>query len=171
MGRKREGRTISKPILASIMSRTRSATLPISIIEFKSLLHSMNVNRRSFPISVEQNVSYASSSISLPVQVSPETTVTQPFTSPILIFVYLLTRLFRSVVLPTPDGPTIATMIGGAEVSVGVRLISGTCSRVWACSAVRRPWRAALRPDLGAKAWGRARIVQQAGSCQDKRIQ
>lgn len=42
--------SISKPNEASIRSRTRSATFAMSIMEFISLLHSINVMRRFFPI-------------------------------------------------------------------------------------------------------------------------
>jgi hypothetical protein len=41
--------TISKPKLASIINSTRSATFPMSIIELRSLLHSMRVRRRFLP--------------------------------------------------------------------------------------------------------------------------
>ena len=43
-------RTISNPYEPSIMSRTRSATLAISIIELRSLLHSINVMRFFLPL-------------------------------------------------------------------------------------------------------------------------
>lgn len=47
--RARRRRTISNPNEPSIMSRTRSATLPMSIMAFRSLAHSMNVSRRVLP--------------------------------------------------------------------------------------------------------------------------
>ncbi len=96
-------RTISKPKEPSIMRRTRSATLPMSIIEFRSLLHSMNVRRLFFP----------------------DTTVTGPLISFSVCFVYRRTRLFTRVLLPTPDGPTTAIITGGG-MSSGVRFTRGT---------------------------------------------
>lgn len=109
-------RTISNPNDASIINSTKSATFPISIILFRSLLHSTNVSLRFFPL----------------------TTVMGPLASFKVCFVYRLTRLLRRVVLPTPGGPTMATMTGGGASS-GVRLTSGTWRRVWSFSAVRRP--------------------------------
>lgn len=96
-------RTISKPNEPSIMRRTRSAILPMSIMLLRSLLHSRKVSLRLLPL----------------------TTVIGPFASVRVCFVYRLIRLFKSVVLPTPGGPTMATMIGGGSSS-GVRLTSGT---------------------------------------------
>ena len=96
-------RTISKPYEPSIMSRTRSAILPMSMIEFKSLLHSMKVMRFFFPL----------------------TTVTGPWIWLRVCLVYLLIRDFIRVVLPTPGGPTTATMTGGGWSS-GVRSTRGT---------------------------------------------
>jgi hypothetical protein len=119
-----EGVTISNPNDPSIMSRTRSATLPTSIIEFRSDLTSMNVIRRFFPA----------------------TTVTGPLSSPNVCLVYRRTSERRSVVLPTPGGPAMATMMGGGRSS-GVRETSGTCSRFWECGGLvcRR----------GFRIWGR----------------
>jgi hypothetical protein len=108
--------TISKPNEPSIIRRTRSAILPISIIEFRSLLHSINVSRRFLPL----------------------TTVTGPLISFKVCFVYRRTRLLSKVDLPTPGGPTIATITGGGSLS-GVRLTSGTCRRVWSRSLFRLP--------------------------------
>jgi hypothetical protein len=127
--------TISKPKEPSIIRRTRSAILPMSIIEFRSLLHSINVSRRFLPL----------------------TTVTGPLTSLKVCFVYRRTRLLSRVDLPTPGGPTMATMTGGGSSS-GVRLTSGTCKRVWSRSTFLLPWRSARRPDLGAKAWRHVRM-------------
>lgn len=115
------------------MRRTRSAILPISIMLLRSLLHSMNVSRRFFPL----------------------TTVMGPLASFKVCFEYLLTRLLSRVVLPTPGGPTIATMTGGGSSS-GVRLTKGTWSRVWSRSTFRLPCRSARRPDFGANAYIKA---------------
>jgi hypothetical protein len=82
---------------------------------------------------------------------APETTVTGPRISLRLCFVKRLTRLFMSVLLPTPGGPTTATTTGGGSSS-GVRSTRGTWSRVWSFSALRRPCRLAFRPEVGAKA-------------------
>jgi len=122
--------TISNPKEASTNSRTRSATFPMSIIELRSLLHSTNVSLRRFPL----------------------TTVMGPWAWFKVCFVNLRTRLLRSVVFPTPGGPTIATMTGGGSSS-GVRFTSGTCRRVWSRSMVLRACLSALRPDFGANAW------------------
>lgn len=121
--------TISKPKEPSIIRRTRSATLPMSIILLRSLVHSMKVSRRFFPL----------------------TTVTGPLGSLRVCFVYRRTRLLRRVVFPTPGGPTMATTTGGG-FPCGVRLTRGTWRRAWLCSAARRPCLSALRPDLGANA-------------------
>lgn len=85
------------------MRRTRSATLPMSIIELRSLLHSINVSLLFFPA----------------------TTVIGPLASVNVCFAYLLTRLLSRVVLPTPGGPTIAMMTGGGSSS-GVLFTRGT---------------------------------------------
>lgn len=122
--------TISKPKEPSIISKTRSAILPMSIMLLRSLLHSMKVRRRFLPV----------------------TTVTGPFMSLRVCLVYRLTRLLRRVVFPTPGGPTIATITGGGSSS-GVRLTKGTCRRVWSRSALRRPCRSARKPDFGANAY------------------
>lgn len=45
-------RTISKPNDPSIIKRTRSATLAISIMALRSLAHSMKVNRRCLPVKI-----------------------------------------------------------------------------------------------------------------------
>lgn len=95
--------TISNPKDASTNNRTRSATFPISIIELRLLLHSTNVSLRRFPL----------------------TTVTGPWARFNVCFVNLRTRLLRSVVFPTPGGPTMATMMGGGSSS-GVRSTRGT---------------------------------------------
>ena len=124
-----ETRTISNPNDASTNNRTRSATFPMSIIELRSLLHSTNVSLRRFPL----------------------TTVIGPWAWFKVCFVNLRTRLLRSVVFPTPGGPTIATMTGGGSSS-GVRLTRGTWRRVWFRSTVLRACLSALRPDLGANA-------------------
>lgn len=76
---KRTEQTISKPKEASIMSRTRSATLPMSIIELRSLLHSTIVRRRFLP----------------------ETSVIGPLISERECLVYLRTRDLMSVDFPT----------------------------------------------------------------------
>lgn len=125
-----QGRTISKPNEPSIMRRTKSTTLPMSIMELMSLLHSMKVIRRLFP----------------------PMTVIGPFASCRVCFAYRRTRLLRRVVFPTPGGPTIATMTGGG-VSSGVLSTKGTCRRVWSRSTFLRPCLSARLPDLGAKAW------------------
>lgn len=122
--------SISNPNEPSIMSRTRSAIFPTSIMLLRSLLHSMNVRRRFLPV----------------------TTVMGPLASFSVCLVYRLTRLLSRVVLPTPGGPTMATMTGGGSSS-GVRLTRGTWRRVWSFSAVRRPCLSARRPDFGAKAF------------------
>jgi hypothetical protein len=121
--------TISKPKDASIMRRTRSATLPMSTMEEISLLHSMMVSRFFFPLM----------------------TVTGPLISFSVCLVYLRTRDLTRVLFPTPGGPTTATMTGGGASS-GVRSTRGTWRRVCAFSAARRPCLSALRPDLGANA-------------------
>ena len=95
--------TISKPNEPSIINRTRSAIFPTSIMELRSLLHSINVSRRFLPL----------------------TTVTGPLTSLRVCFVYRLTRLLSNVVFPTPGGPTTAMMTGGGSSS-GVRFTRGT---------------------------------------------
>lgn len=82
----------------------------------------------------------------------PLTTVMGPRASWRVCFEYRLTRLFKRVVLPTPDGPTIATITGGG-ISSGVRSTRGTCKRVCSRSTFLRPWRSARRPDFGAKAY------------------
>ena len=89
------------------MSKTRSATLPMSIMLFRSLLHSTKVRRFFFPL----------------------TTVIGPFGSLSVCFVYRRTSDFSRVVLPTPGGPTMATTTGGGSSS-GVRLTRGTWRRV-----------------------------------------
>lgn len=122
--------TISKPYDPSIMRRTRSAIFPMSIIELRSLLHSMKVILFFFPA----------------------TTVTGPCTWLRVCFVWRRTSDFSRVVFPTPEGPTMATMTGGGRSS-GVRLTRGTWRRVWSCSTLRRPCLSARRPDLGAKAY------------------
>jgi hypothetical protein len=121
--------TISKPNDPSIMRRMRSATLPMSIMELRSLLHSIRVSRRLLPL----------------------TTVTGPLISFSVCLVYLRTRDLTRVLFPTPGGPTMATIIGGG-MSLGVRSTRGTWRRVWSFSAARRPCLSALRPDLGANA-------------------
>lgn len=122
--------TISKPKEPSIMRSTKSTTLPISIMELRSLLHSMKVSRRFFP----------------------PTTVIGPLASCRVCFEYRRTRLLRRVVFPTPGGPTMATMTGGG-MSSGVLSTRGTCRRVWSRSTFLRPCLSARLPDLGAKAW------------------
>ena len=99
--------TISNPNDPSIMRRTRSAILPMSIIELRSLLHSMKVRRLFLPL----------------------TTVTGPRISDSVCLVYRRTRLLTKVLLPTPGGPTMATMTGGGRSS-GVRSTRGTWRRV-----------------------------------------
>jgi hypothetical protein len=74
-----KSQTISKPKEPSIISKTKSAILPMSIIELRSLLHSMKVSLRFFPV----------------------TTVIGPFNSVRVCFEYLLTRLLMSIVFPT----------------------------------------------------------------------
>ena len=125
------------------MSRTRSAILPMSIILFRSLLHSTKVNRRFLPL----------------------TTVTGPLTSLRVRFVYRLMRLLRSVVFPTPGGPTIATITGGGSSS-GTRFMRGTCRRVWSRSMFRLACRSARRPEAGAKA-----LNYQLDLCFHRKIQ
>lgn len=95
--------TISKPKDASIIRSTRSATLPMSIMEEGSLLHSMSVSRFFFPL----------------------ITVTGPLISLSVCLVYLRTRDLTRVLFPTPGGPTTATMTGGGA-SPGVRSTRGT---------------------------------------------
>lgn len=95
--------TISKPKDASIIRSTRSATLPMSIMEERSLLHSIRVSRFFFPL----------------------ITVTGPLISFSVCLVYLRTRDLTRVLFPTPGGPTTATMTGGGE-SPGVRSMRGT---------------------------------------------
>jgi hypothetical protein len=82
--------SISKPNEPSIMSRTRSAILPTSIIELRSFPTSMNVNRRVLPL----------------------TTVTGPRISLSECLVYRLISDFIKVDFPTPGGPAIAMTIG-----------------------------------------------------------
>jgi len=106
-GRERGLHTISKPNDPSIMRRTRSATFPTSIMEERSLLHSIRVSRLLFPL----------------------TTVTGPLMSFRVCLVYLRTRDLTSVLFPTPGGPTMATMTGGGTSS-GVRSTRGTWRRV-----------------------------------------
>lgn len=95
--------TISNPKEASTNNRIKSATFPMSIIELRSLLHSKNVSLRRFPL----------------------ITVIGPWARLKVCFVNLRTRLLRSVLFPTPGGPTMATMTGGGSSS-GVRLTRGT---------------------------------------------
>ena len=121
--------TISKPKEPSIIKSTKSTTLPMSIIELRSLLHSMKVIRRFFP----------------------PTTVIGPLASCSVCFEYRRTRLLRRVVFPTPGGPTIATTTGGGKSS-GVLSTRGTCRRVWSRSTFRRPCLSARLPDFGANA-------------------
>ncbi|SRR6266446_6600902 len=83
--------TISKPNDPSIMRRMRSATLPMSIIEERSLLHSINVSLLFLPL----------------------ITVTGPLMSLSVCLVYLRTRDLTRVLFPTPGGPTTATITGG----------------------------------------------------------
>lgn len=135
----RRERTISKPKDPSIMRRTKSTTFAMSIMELRSLLHSMKVSRRFFP----------------------PTTVIGPFASCMVCFEYRRTRLFRRVVFPTPGGPTMAMMTGGG-VSSGVLSTNGTCRRAWSRSTFLRPCLSARLPDLGAKAW--AREVTRSGN-------
>ena len=45
--------SISKPKDASVSNRIRSATLAISIMELMSLLHSIKVTRRFFPVEID----------------------------------------------------------------------------------------------------------------------
>jgi hypothetical protein len=145
--------SISKPNEPSIMSRTRSAILPTSIIELRSFPTSMNVNRRVLPL----------------------TTVTGPRISLSECLVYRLISDFIKVDFPTPGGPAIAMTIGAGGggslavstgsglpsgpscaitfLSAGVRLTSGTCSRFWSFSAVRRACKLAVRKDDEVKAY------------------
>jgi hypothetical protein len=51
---------------------------------------------------------------------SPETTVTGPLISAIVVFVNLLTRLRINVVLPTPLGPMTAIITGGTSPSTSL---------------------------------------------------
>jgi len=131
--------TISNPKDASTSNRTRSATFPMSIMELRSLLHSMNVSLRRFPLA----------------------TVMGPWAWFKVCFANLRTRLLRSVVFPTPGGPTMATMTGGGSSS-GVRSTSGTWRRVWSRSTVLRACLSALRPDFGANAWEPGTSVSQS---------
>jgi hypothetical protein len=87
--------TISKPKLPSIIRSTRSAILPMSIMEFRSLLHSIKVRRRFFPTNI---LVFADTTVS---QDLPATTVMGPLTSDRVCFVYLFTRLLTRVVFPT----------------------------------------------------------------------
>lgn len=95
--------TISKPNDPSIMRRTRSAILPMSIKEEMSLLHSISVSLRFFPL----------------------ITVTGPLMSLSVCLVYLRTRDLMRVLFPTPGGPTMATITGGGASS-GERFTRGT---------------------------------------------
>lgn len=122
--------TISKPKEPSIISKTKSAIFPMSIIELRSLLHSIKVSLLFFPL----------------------TTVTGPLISFKVCLVYRRTRLLSRVDLPTPGGPTTATSTGGGSSS-GVRFTRGTCRRVWSLSTLRRPCLSALLPDFGANAY------------------
>jgi hypothetical protein len=87
----RKSLTISNPKLPSTMRSTRSTTLPRSIMLFRSFPHSINVIRL----------------------VLPDTTVMGPRACDRECFVYRRTSDRRSVVLPTPGGPTIPTTMGG----------------------------------------------------------
>ena len=140
------------------MSNTKSATLPISIMALRSLLHSMKVRRRVLPL----------------------TQVTGPRMSFRLCLVKRLMSDFISVVLPTwisasaridqltPGGPTTATMTGGGGSvpsfiplpfsvvtlrSSGLRLTRGTWSLRWSFSAALLACKLALRNEVEVKAW------------------
>lgn len=99
--------TISKPNDPSIMRRTRSAILAMSIMEERSLLHSIMVSRLFFPL----------------------ITVTGPLMSLSVCLVYLRMRDLTRVLFPTPGGPTTATITGGGTSS-GERFTRGTWRRV-----------------------------------------
>lgn len=81
------------------MSRTRSATLAVSIIDPRSLGHSMIVNRRFLPASARRG-QLINSRLRRQEEV-PVTTVTGPLMSAIVFFVYRRTSERTSVVLPT----------------------------------------------------------------------
>lgn len=122
--------SISNPKLASHRSKTKSATLAKSIIELTSLLHSIRVILRFFPV----------------------TTVTGPLMSVNGDLVNSRIRLLITVLFPTFGGPTTTTRIGGG--SRGFRSTSGICCFLVSTSCLCLNLLSAFTAELKAKAFG-----------------